>query len=167
MKLTLLLFQLSFLTTQVSRGGGGLKSPQTPSPSSPSFTRALLKVRQLCNSQPITQETLFHGWKMKKMWMLDLGPKKCSSNSSFCFRTTDFSWKKLLCERRIIYVYQLDLNNIYLVIDDNFVISMGMEVDCLLARGTSIQGEVRHVEIWSVTQNLLSSKYHGFLAILL
>ena len=59
----------------------------------------------------------------------------------------------------------LDLNNIYLVIDDNFVISMGMEVDCLLARGTSIQGEVRHVEIWSVTQELLCSKSRDFVAI--
>ena len=33
------------------------------------------------------------------------------------------------------------------------------------ARGTSIQGEVCHVEIWGVTQQLLCSKSHDFLAV--
>ena len=36
-----------------------------------------------------------------------------------------------------------------------------------LARGTSILGEVRHVEILGFTQQLLSSKFHVFLALLL
>ena len=40
-----------------------------------------------------------------------------------------------------------------------------LRVGYIRTRGTSILGEVRHVEIWGVTQQLLCSKSHDFLAI--